>query len=171
MSDRMQRPEGFHLPLNITLAEACVQHGVSGKVMRRWAGEVGHTFLTNSRRISYRDMVADMKPLDAVEYLLEILAQIDPDDSSREMAALRAHGFTPREAVFVLMLQKPFVPKAALRGRLSAGREFDVTDRAISDIVTGVRRKLQDWPIAIVTQPDVGWHIRREGDLLLPWET
>lgn len=166
-----KRPDDFFLSANTSVAEACAEYGVSEKLIRRWAREIGHEFPgPNGRRASYREQVADMRPLDAVEFLLGVLERLDPDDASREIKAIRAHGFTHREAVFLLMMRRPYIAKEIAVARMSVDLDLPLSSHSVSRIVCGLRDKLAGYPVKIITEPDMGWRIERDPWFTFAWE-
>lgn len=121
----------------------------------------------------YRAAVQDMKPLDAVEYLLEVIAQISnaPPPAWVFPGVHLSKG--ERKLLFALAEARGRVlTKAALMSAYMAGREADDEPelKLIDVMICHLRRKLAGTGIEIVTAWGVGWSISAPDGFVWPWE-
>lgn len=124
---------------------------------------------------SHRDAVDNMRPLDAVQYLLDVIESAQLDNSRDDALAMAAHGFTLQESIALNMLLRAngaICSHVKLADAISRGRQVD--DYFVSNMVAvrmcGIRKKLPQG-FAIQNLHGVGYRLVREPGALLPWET
>ena len=124
---------------------------------------------------SHRDAVDDMRPLDAVQYLLDVIESAQLDNSRDDSLAMAAHGFTLQESIVLNMLLRAkgaICSHVKLADAISRGRA--VEDYLVSNMVAvricGIRKKLPEG-FRVETAWGAGYRLVREPGALLPWET
>ena len=122
---------------------------------------------------SHRDVVQDMKPLDAVEYLLEVIESLRPTDLA-DWTFPGAH-FSPSEKRILRAIVKA-APRILTRdGAMDAIMAHragdDAPDPKLFDVfIFNIRRKLRGQPVKIVTHRGLGWTVETDPGFVWPWE-
>ena len=130
--------------------------------------------MRRDKAFSHREAVQDMKPLEAVDYLLEVIEGHELDNPLDRIAAIQFHGFRPQEAIVLMELLRgegkicrhDHLYEAMCRGRLPQ----DWPDMHIIHVhVCRIRQKLPAG-FSILNVRGAGFCLTREGAALLPWE-
>lgn len=168
-----EMPVGFRVEHGDTLASLCDRYGASAHLVRRWAQSQNMDFRRTDTRISYRRAVEDMKPIDAVAFLLAVLEDLDPDDGSDFNERMRELGFKSKEAAVIRLIhRRQYLTRDQVRRVLSVGQDAPICDAVVNRWVRLAARKLDalGHPVRIVTEKYHGWRVERPEGYLLPWE-
>lgn len=127
----------------------------------------------NSER-TLRERVGDMRPLDAVEYLLDLVESFSP--ALEDVWSLSVPGcrFTKYEGLLFLHLFRA-APRIETRARimdaLYAGRCGDEPDEKVVDVfICKLRKKLKDTGLRIESVWGVGYRLYVPPEFKAPWE-
>ena len=118
-----------------------------------------------------RETAFDMKPLDAVDYLLSVLA--DMMGATDETCIWPDIHLTQMQRV---MLQAIFarnggtVTRDQFMAILYTDQSSDPSDKIIDVQISKLRQKLSGTGFKIVTDWGVGYHFEREIGAVFPWE-
>ena len=145
-------------------------------VMRR-AKRLGVEVTGNGKR-SFRSIeseVAEMKPTDAVEYLLECLRNVLSSVGRDNISEVIQYGFTPTESQVVLAIFSDKVQSKEMIYNLIYGLRSNgelVDPKIIDVLVCGIRKKLltKGWGVKIETIWGRGYRGERLDGFLFPWE-
>lgn len=146
-----------------TVARAAARHGV---VLPRG---------TNVMRIDHREAVQDMKPLDAVEYLLGVIETFMPPIDLDLAWNWPGERMTPQEKrlVRVLAMSHVPVPRDVLFGALQGDRvapRIEASDKLVDVVLARVRRKVAPQGVRIVNHYGHGWTVEAPAGFVWPWE-
>lgn len=124
-------------------------------------------------RSNYREIVQDMKPLDAVNYLLEVIDGLKQPVEFiwhfKDVRLTRAE----RQLVYTLATSKhAAVSRKALIDALMFGREGDdaPNEKILDVFVCRIRHKLRNTDIKIITHWEQGYSIQVPKNYIWPWQ-
>lgn len=160
----------------LSQTELAAQMGVTSSCIRKWEKAIGVRLprKPSGTGRSHRDVVRDMKPLEAVEYLLEVI------ESMRRVTAddwvFSGVHFTASERRLLRAIAEA-APRVLTRdGAMDALMEpragDDAPEAKIIDVhICKIRRKLRGQPVRIVTHWGLGWTIETGPGFRWPWES
>lgn len=125
-------------------------------------------------RVDHREVVQDMKPLAAVEYLLDVIeAILPPIDADLDWAWPGIH-LTPQEkrVVRVLALSRLPVSRELLFGALNGDRAslpLEGDGKIVDVLLCSLRRKLSPAGLRIVNHYGMGWTVELPEGFVWPW--
>lgn len=126
-------------------------------------------------RVDHREAAQDMKALDAVEYLLDVIeAIITPLEVDLAWAWPGAH-LCPQEKrlLRVLALSRLPVNRATLFGALNGDRAappMEGDGKIVDVILCKLRKKIAGAGVRIVNDHGVGWSVAPPAGFVWPWE-
>lgn len=141
-----------------SLASVAREFGASKSSLHRTAKRNGLRLVSSYQPGHARlaDQVADMKPAEAVRYLLDLVESLFVDFNPDPVAAIAAHGFTAQQARLLLVLVQAggrAVGLDHLTVRLAPCAADPLGGNHVSVVVCRVRKRLAalGWPVQIVT--------------------
>lgn len=141
-----------------SLAAVAREFGTNKSSLHRTAKRNGLRLVSSYKpgRVCLADQVADMKPAEAVRYLLDLVESLFMDFNPDPVAAIAAHGFTAQQARLLLVLVQAggrAVSLDHLTVRLAPCAADPLDGKQISVVVCKVRKRLAalGWPVQIVT--------------------
>lgn len=119
-----------------------------------------------------RSAVEDMKPADAVEFLLSVIADFNGvDDLSCAWPDIR---LTPTERAicqFLYVREGKPVPRGDLMNALYPHTSEPPEDKIVDVYIHKTRKKLAGTGFRILTVWGVGWKLERRSGVIFPWES
>lgn len=170
---RAFRAEGLHLSAAARVA------GVSRQSVVRAERRCG-VVLTRRQpgwilRIDHREAVQDMKPMEAVEYLLDVLESIIAPVDLETAWAWPGQHMTPQEkrALRVLALARLPVSRETLFAALNAdraGAPMEGDGKIVDVVLCRVRGKVAAAGVVLVNHRGVGWTVTAPAGFVWPWD-
>jgi hypothetical protein len=124
--------------------------------------------------VNHREIVQDMKPLDAVNYLLEVLENflVPPTDAGWSFPSVK---LTPQQRIVVRALAEArgrALSRDALHSALMSSRigEKEPDTRLVDVQISRLRRACSHLPFKVVTIWGVGWRIDAHPGFVWPWQ-
>ena len=159
----------------LTPAEIGAQLERSGEAIRHYLNRRGMSAGGPKDRSAVRRNVENMRPLEAVEYLLSILEdEVPPGPPPNPLASVNVDlTITERRVLLMLIERAPgIVTSAAVMRHLYLGRSIDEEpDRKIVGVfVCKLRRKTKRLPFRIITHWGQGYSLERDRGAVMPWE-
>ena len=157
---------------------ALMQHyGVRHGTIAEWASDCGIEVAmrpVDGKRPNYRKAVEDMRPLDAVEYLLTVIEDLLPPRD--QVADVRLHGFSETQAEMLLVLTRSkFLSYSHATAIVMRGRDRDKSPNhdAVRVYISAIRKRIaaMGGGIKILNEINMGWRIEREKGFKFPWES
>lgn len=165
--------------LGFSRKELWEHFGVSHKTVARWLESLGIDAVSdvNGRRPSFRKSVQDMKPVDAVEYLLTVIEALLPPIHATDPR--RKMGFSHIQCDMLSVLCRfdyLSVEQATLISM--RGRDYDTAPdiSAVRSHITKTRRLFETYGFAAQIKTDrirgsqLGWILVRQNGFRFPWE-
>lgn len=151
--------------------------GHNRQVIMRRARKIGVEVPGNRKRSirSIESEIAQMKPADAVEHLLNILRESHSSMSHDVISEVAMHGFTGSESSILLSLfSDKLMSKEMIYDLLYGMRATDEIPepKIIDALVCKIRKKLKvkGWDVKIETVWGRGYRGERLNGFLFPWE-
>lgn len=157
-------------------AETARRFGVSHTAVLRAEQRQGVNLERVNRKkpwITHRDAVADMKPTDAVEYLLEVIAQLQ--DEIEPVWVWPGVHLPPKQKLILRCLAEAkgaVVPRAAIMRAYMRGAAGQLApDSKILDVqICRLRPAVAAHGIEILTAHTEGYALYAPPDFVWPWE-
>lgn len=153
------------------------EFGFSRTAARNYAERHGLSITGNRKQLpnTVKRAVEDMKPHDAIEYLLEVITQLCSGQDDRLVGEVMLHGFTSSEAQVLLCLFRDMISsKEMIYNALYAMRDENgsVEPKIIDVFVCKIRAKLRKkgWSCVINTIWGRGYRGERIDGFKFPWE-
>lgn len=157
-------------------AEISEEIGVSSYSVRRAAGRQGiamrnGTSEPRTRMQRLRREIDDMRPLDAVEYLLDILAEvIGADDQACVWPDIHLTAMPRAVCQALYARENEIMSRAYLMEALYGGMADAPSDKIIDVFVCKARKALHGTGFLIKTIHGQGFRMQRESGTVFPWE-
>lgn len=136
--------------------------GLSRKQVYRIASDANLALKTVRRvtgHATIRDYVQDMKPLAALEYVLEAYAQVSGEDRHRIMELVEKGLSSQQARIYQVLERHKGMPVAYERliTVVSHAQDKPTSDESIKIQVHNIRNKIASWPTKIVTIWGMGY--------------
>lgn len=160
------------------LAAAARAAGVSADAIRRAEGRHGVSLRRiapgHVLRVDHREVVQDLKPMDAVEYLLDVLEAIIAPVSADVAWEFPGTTMTPQEkrVLRVIALSRVPVNRETLYGALNGDRvahPMEGNGKIVDVVLCRVRAKVAQFGVRIVNRHGIGWSVEVPRGFVWPW--
>lgn len=157
--------------------ELAEEFGCSRTAVTRRARKLGIRIFGN-KKVSVKTIRAtasDMKPSDAVEYLLDLIEDMWPHHDDDLVLEAVLHGFTSKEAQLLISLtsDRVLTKEMAVDSLYAFQPHGEIPETKIIDVfVCKIRKKLRDlkWDFEIKTIWGRGYRGERLNGFMFPWE-